>query len=122
MIVGGAGMGMVFVPLFDIVLAAVEPHEVGSASGVSGMVNSLAMSLGIAGLGAIFFVLTNGRGGHVPAYLGAAEWTTLATVGLLVISFVVSFWLPRRAREMGAPEVSADAAAATEPQLQSAAI
>jgi EmrB/QacA subfamily drug resistance transporter len=122
MIVGGAGMGMVFVPLFDIVLAAVEPHEVGSASGVSGMVNSLAMSLGIAGLGAIFFVLTNGHGSHVPAYLGAAEWTTLATVSLLVISFVVSFWLPRRAREMGAPEVSADAAAATEPQLQSAAI
>jgi EmrB/QacA subfamily drug resistance transporter len=122
MIVGGAGMGMVFVPLFDIVLAAVEPHEVGSASGVSGTVNSLAMSLGIAGLSAIFFALTNGHGSHVPAYLGAAEWTTLATVGLLVISFAVAFWLPRRAREMGMPEVSADGdTAAAQQEFQAAA-
>ena len=34
MIVGGVSMGMVFVPLFDIVMAGVEPHEMGSASGV----------------------------------------------------------------------------------------
>jgi hypothetical protein len=38
----------------------------------------------------------------VPVYLGAAQWTALATVGLLACSFVVGFGLPRRAREMGA--------------------
>jgi hypothetical protein len=31
---GGIGMGMVFVPLFDIILGGVREHEVGSASGV----------------------------------------------------------------------------------------
>jgi hypothetical protein len=47
MIVGGMGMGMgmIFVPLFDIVMAGVEPHEMGSASGVLQATNGLAMSL-----------------------------------------------------------------------------
>jgi len=94
------------VPLFDIVMASVEPREMGSASGVSQTVNALGMSLGIAGIGAIFFALVSrrgGPGGHVPTYLNAAQWTALATVGLLACSFAVAFGLPRRAREMGAP-------------------
>ena len=123
MIVGGIGMGMVFVPLFDIVMAGVLPHEMGSASGIVQTVNSLAMSLGIAGLGAIFFAL-DGSGtpaGHVSGYLRAAEWTTLATVGLLVISFVVAFGLPRRAREMAAP-AEAPAEATTAADLQATTV
>jgi len=98
MVIGGIGMGMVFVPLFDIVMAGVRPQEMGSASGVLQTVNSLGMSLGIAGIGAIFFALAGGRGQHVPVYLHAAEWTALATVLLLAASFAVAFRLPRRAR------------------------
>ena len=98
MVIGGIGMGMVFVPLFDIVMAGVRPQEMGSASGVLQTVNSLGMSLGIAGIGAIFFALAGGHGQHVPVYLHAAEWTVLATVVLLAGSFVIGFWLPRRAR------------------------
>jgi MFS family permease len=101
MVVGGIGMGMVFVPLFDIVMAGVRPQEMGSASGVLQTVNALGMSLGIAGIGAIFFALAGGHSRHVPVYLSAAEWTVLATVGLLACSFAVAFGLPRRAREMG---------------------
>jgi MFS family permease len=103
MVVGGIGMGMVFVPLFDIVMAGVRPREMGSASGVLQTVNSLGMSLGIAGIGAIFFALAGGHGRHVPVYLSAAEWTALATVGLLACSFAVAFGLPRQAREIGVP-------------------
>jgi EmrB/QacA subfamily drug resistance transporter len=98
MIVGGIGMGMVFVPLFDIVMAGVRPQEMGSASGVLQTVNSLGMSLGIAGIGAIFFALIGGHGQHVPLYLHAAEWTALATTALLAGSFAVGFGLPRKAR------------------------
>jgi EmrB/QacA subfamily drug resistance transporter len=101
MVAGGIGMGMVFVPLFDIVMAGVRPQEMGSASGVLQTVNSLGMSLGIAGIGAIFFALAGGHGAHVPVYLHAAEWTALATVGLLACSFALAFGLPRRARETG---------------------
>jgi hypothetical protein len=103
MVIGGIGMGMVFVPLFDIAMAGVRPREMGSASGVLQTVNALAMSLGIAGIGAIFFALAGGRGRHVAVYLSAAEWTALATIGLLACSFAVAFGLPRQARDMGAP-------------------
>jgi MFS family permease len=101
MAIGGIGMGMVFVPLFDIVTAGVRPQELGSAGGILQSVNSLAMSLGIAGIGAIFFSLASAPGHHAAAYLNAAEWTALATLGLLVVSFALAFGLPRRARENG---------------------
>lgn len=107
MIVGGIGMGMVFVPLFDIVMAAVEPHEMGSASGVLQTVNALGMSLGVAGLGAIFFGLLGGHRSRQLTYAGAAGWTALATVALLAFAFVIAFWLPRRARELGGTQATA---------------
>lgn len=64
MIIGGVGMGMVFVPLFDIVLGGVEPREIGSASGVLQAVNALGMSIGVAGVGATFFSLVGAGGVH----------------------------------------------------------
>ena len=90
MIVGGIGMGMVFVPLFDIVMAGVRPQEMGSASGILQTINALGVSLGVAGIGAIFFAIH----GYVPA----ARTTALVTIGLLAVAFVVGFGLPRRAR------------------------
>jgi EmrB/QacA subfamily drug resistance transporter len=109
MIVGGLGMGMVFVPLFDIVMAGVEPHEMGSASGVLKTTDGLGMSIGIAGLGAIFFSIVGN--GHARAFLSAGEWTALASVALLAVAFVVAFMLPRHARRMDAPAVEAPSGA-----------
>jgi EmrB/QacA subfamily drug resistance transporter len=108
MIVGGVGMGMVFVPLFDIVLAGVRPHEMGSASGVLQTVNSLGMAIGVAGLGAIFFGVLGTAAGHALAFVGAAQWTALVTVALLACSFAIAFRLPRRARQMDAPAADAE--------------
>jgi MFS family permease len=102
MVAGGIGMGMVFVPLFDIVMAGVRPQEMGSASGVLQTVSSLGMSLGIAGIGAIFFAQVGGQWAalrqHVPLYLHAAEWAAVATMVLLAASFVLGLALPRKAR------------------------
>jgi hypothetical protein len=112
MILGGIGMGMVFVPLFDIVLAGVRPHEMGSAASVLQSVNGLGSSIGVAGLGAIFFGIV-GTGGSVH-FLDAGEWTALLSVGLLALAFVLGFWLPSHAREQELqPEqpIVADAAA-----------
>src|SRR4029077_8660856 len=95
-VIGGIGMGMVFVPLFDIVMAGVRPQEMGSASGVLQTVNSLGMSLGIAGIGAIFFALAGRRDRHVRRSLHAAEWAAVATAVLLAPSFVLGFGLPRQ--------------------------
>ncbi|MGO9971226.1 MAG: hypothetical protein ACLP01_00045 [Solirubrobacteraceae bacterium] len=51
----GYGMGMVFVPMFDVVLAGVEPHEMGSATGLLQSVQQLAISLGTAAAGTVLF-------------------------------------------------------------------
>jgi EmrB/QacA subfamily drug resistance transporter len=102
MIVGGVGMGMVFVPLFDIVMAGVEPFQIGSASGVLQAINSLGMSLGVAGTGAIFFGMVGT--GSASAFVTAAKFTALVTVALLAIAFVLGFRLPRRARELAPAE------------------
>jgi MFS family permease len=99
MVVGGMGMGMVFVPLFDIVMAGVRPHEMGSASGVLQSTNGLAMSLGVGGLGAVFFGLVGTRAVHVQSYLHAAEWTALLTVILLAGAFAIAFKLPHAAQQ-----------------------
>ncbi len=75
-------------------------HDV-RAQHVADQAEQLVHQLAGAGIGAIFFALADGRGAHVPVYLHAAEWTALATVGLLACSFAVAFGLPKRAREMG---------------------
>jgi EmrB/QacA subfamily drug resistance transporter len=120
MLVGGMGMGMVFVPLFDIIMAGVEPHEIGSASGVLQSVNSLGMSLGVAGLGAVFFALLGPANGHPASFVGSAEWTILLTVALLAAAFAIAFWLPRRAREIVAPAGSVEVPVEHAPELSAA--
>jgi EmrB/QacA subfamily drug resistance transporter len=92
--VAGIGMGMVFVPLFDIVLGGVEDHEVGSASGVLQAMQQLGMSLGIAGIGTLLFGLL-GDGD----YIGAAQATTIVVAVLIAAAFALAFLLPRAERE-----------------------
>jgi EmrB/QacA subfamily drug resistance transporter len=95
LLVAGVGMGMVFVPLFDIILAGVGDHEVGSASGLLQALQQLGMSLGVAGLGTLFFGLLGARSDFV----GASEVTILITVLLLAAAFAIAFLLPKHARE-----------------------
>ena len=90
----GIGMGMVFVPLFDIVLGGVEDHEVGSASGVLQAMQQLGMSLGIAGIGTLLFGLLNTRD-----YVSAAQTTTVVVGALVAAAFALAFLLPRTGRE-----------------------
>jgi EmrB/QacA subfamily drug resistance transporter len=51
----GIGMGMIFVPLFGIIMGEVADHEVGSASGLLESLQQLGATLGIAVLGTVFF-------------------------------------------------------------------
>lgn len=120
MVAGGIGMGMVFVPLFDIVMAGVAPHEMGSASGVLQSVNSMGMALGVAGIGALFFALL-GPARAPRAFVHPAEWIFLVTVVLLGLAFVTAFWLPRRPREAAPVAAPAGAADVTASALADAA-
>ncbi|WP_329352866.1 MFS transporter [Streptomyces sp. NBC_01261] len=60
LLVTGIGMGLLMAPFFDIVLASVEPHETGSASGTMTAVQQLGGAFGVAILGTVFFGLLGG--------------------------------------------------------------
>jgi EmrB/QacA subfamily drug resistance transporter len=105
LLIFGLGMGMIFVPLFDIIMGDIEDHEVGSAAGLLESLQQLGASLGIAVLATLFFsklgfdavgpqaALTAGR------HLDAAQATVLLTLALTVLAFGVGFLLPKQARQ-----------------------
>jgi MFS family permease len=90
----GIGFGLVIAPLFDIILAVVDDHEAGSASGVLNAVQQLAGAIGVAGLGTVFFSEISGAGlGHA---MESSLWVQAAS---LVVAIALTPLLPRRARE-----------------------
>ena len=94
----GFGMGMVFVPMFDVILAGVAPHELGSASGLLESVQQLAMSIGVAAVGtALFDHIGSGHGAAV--FVGAAEHGLVVAIVFLVAAYGAVSWLPKWARE-----------------------
>ncbi len=95
--VTGFGMGMVFVPMFDVILAGVRPHELGSASGLLESVQQLAMSLGIAAVGTVLFGRL-GAATDAGAFVDAADKALLVAIGFLVAASAAVLWLPRHAR------------------------
>jgi EmrB/QacA subfamily drug resistance transporter len=90
----GLGLGFIFGPLFNVILAGVDDEEVGSASGTLNAIQQLGNSIGVAVLATIFFSLLD-RGHASPA---AMTTTVLIAAGLLVLTFALSFLLPRQAR------------------------
>ncbi|MDX6233058.1 MAG: hypothetical protein QOH68_2058 [Nocardioidaceae bacterium] len=102
----GLGMGMIFVPLFSIIMAEIDDHEVGSGSGLLESLQQLGASLGVAILGTLFFDrLALEDGGPVAAmasgrHLVAAEDTLLMVIALIAVAWLIGWLLPRKAREM----------------------
>jgi hypothetical protein len=81
-------------PFFDIVLAGVEPHESGSASGTLTAVQQLGGALGVAAIGTVFFGLLK-QGWSFEDTMRLTIWIE---VGLLAVTFLTAFLLPLRAR------------------------
>lgn len=102
----GTGMGMIFVPLFSIIMGEIGDHEVGSASGLLESSQQLGASLGVAVLATLFFsTISLPKAGPQAATaagpgLLAAERTLQATLILIVVAFAVGWLLPRRARQV----------------------
>jgi EmrB/QacA subfamily drug resistance transporter len=99
--VTGLGTGLAMAPFFDIILAGVEPHETGSASGTLSALQQLGGALGIAVMGTVFFhILKIGPTGPDRATVASGmQWILWLVVGLLAATFASAFLLPRRARE-----------------------
>ncbi|HXT90296.1 MAG TPA: DHA2 family efflux MFS transporter permease subunit [Trebonia sp.] len=107
----GIGMGMIFLPLYDVVIADVSDTEVGSAAGVLEAVQQLGGSLGVAVMGTIYFSLMGVSAvAHRTNSLHAAQVTTLATIAATVLAFGIGFLLPRK------PRAGSQSAAAAVPE------
>jgi hypothetical protein len=94
-----AGIRLALPPLFDFILAGVQDHEIGSASGVLGAVQQFTAALGIAVFATVFFAYLNAH--HPP--VTAITWTTLLTLIPLVLACLGVFRLPQRPRENAVP-------------------
>ncbi|MFI7276231.1 DHA2 family efflux MFS transporter permease subunit [Streptomyces sp. NPDC049879] len=99
----GMGMGMFFAAIGEMVMASVEPHEQGIASGVSNAMRELGGALGVSVLASVFAA----QGGYetpqrftdglVPAVWGGVAALLAATVAVLIAP-------GRRARRTPAPQ------------------
>jgi EmrB/QacA subfamily drug resistance transporter len=88
----GFGMGLIFAPLFDIILAALGDHEVGTGSGLLNAVQQFSSALGVAVLGSAFFHWLPDHG-----FVTAIRWLSLLSVACFAVAFLVVFLLPSRA-------------------------
>jgi EmrB/QacA subfamily drug resistance transporter len=74
--VAGAGLGLLVVPLVNVVLAAVPAETAGGASGTFSTAQQVGGALGIAVIGTIFF--GHAPGTHLNAAFGVAQVVVIA--------------------------------------------
>jgi EmrB/QacA subfamily drug resistance transporter len=80
--ISGAGMGLFFAPVANVVLSAVRTEEEGQASGANNAIRELGGVLGIAVLASIF----SSSGGYGPPAMFVAGLRPAILVGALVVA------------------------------------
>src|SRR4051794_41093838 len=92
--VAGVGSGAIFAPLFDIILADLGDHEVGSGSGLLNAVQQFSGALGVAVIGTLLFDWLPGDG-----WADSTKGVIWVSVGCYAAAFFTVFLLPKQARE-----------------------
>jgi len=93
-LIAGVGCGLIFPPLFDLILADLDDNEVGSGAGLLNAVQQFGGAAGVAAIGTIFFELLPDRG-----YTDSFGVVIGVTIACWVVTFLVAFLLPKKARE-----------------------
>jgi len=92
LVVAGAGLSLLVIPLVNVVLAAVPVQVAGGASGLFSTAQQLGGALGVALLGTVFFGYLNGH-----SFQAALVHTAPYAMGAFAICAVLSMLLPRTA-------------------------
>jgi EmrB/QacA subfamily drug resistance transporter len=92
LILVGAGMGLLIVPITTTVMAGVRPDDAGSASGALGTMQNVGNALGVAVTGVIFFGAVHG------GYAHALEMSLAQLAALLVAVAALTRLLPGASR------------------------
>ena len=93
-LIAGVGCGLIFPPLFDLILADLDDNEVGSGAGLLNAVQQFGGAAGVAVIGTIFFELLPDRG-----YTDSFGVVIGVTIACWVVTFLIAFLLPKKARE-----------------------
>ncbi|MFJ8359597.1 MFS transporter [Streptomyces sp. NPDC093984] len=91
LVLAGAGLGLLVVPLVNVVLSAVPGDLAGAASGIFSTAQQFGGALGAAVVGTVFFEHVSH--GPTRALTGAMPWVT----GVFVLCAALCTALPRRA-------------------------
>ena len=92
LVVAGAGLSLMIIPLVNVVLAAV-PHEIaGGAGGIFSTAQQLGGALGVALVGTVFFGQVESH-----SFTHAFEDSAPVVIGLFVAAALLSLALPRTA-------------------------
>jgi EmrB/QacA subfamily drug resistance transporter len=80
--IAGIGMGLVFAPVYDIILASVDDHETGSAAGVLSAMQQLGSALGVAIIATVFFGLLGSHAGDAATTVSPELRARLSAAGV----------------------------------------
>jgi hypothetical protein len=88
-LVTGAGNGLVHPSILGIALKGVPAHHAGAGSGMVATAQQLAGSVGVAGLGAMFYAVLHASAGP-NRYATAMEWTAgICSLAMLAFAAIV---------------------------------
>jgi hypothetical protein len=93
LVVAGAGLALLIIPLGNVVLAAVPAEAAGGASGLFSTAQQLGGAIGVALLGTIFFGWVTS--GH--SFAAAMSQSAPYAIGAFALCAVLSLLLPRTA-------------------------
>ena len=92
LVVAGAGLALLVIPLVNVVLAAVPAEVAGGAAGLFSTAQQLGGALGVALLGSVFFGYLNGH-----SFEAALVHTAPYAMGAFALCGVLALLLPRTA-------------------------
>jgi predicted MFS family arabinose efflux permease len=98
----GLGEGFVLPTLVNTVLSGIQSAEAGSIAGVFTTMQQISGAIGVALIGIIFFgqlaTQTTAESARLQSYTQAFVVSIWYTIALLLMTCVLTFWLPRQVR------------------------
>jgi hypothetical protein len=92
LVLAGAGLSLLIIPLVNVVLAAVPHEDAGGAGGMFSTAQQLGGALGVALVGTVFFGQLESH-----SFTDAFEHSAPIVIGLFVAAALLSLALPRTA-------------------------
>jgi MFS family permease len=104
-VLGGTGMALVFSPVANAILGAVQPHEAGQASGANNAIRELGGVLGVAVLAAVFSASGGYQSGQ--AFVDGLQPALFVGAAVLAAGAVAALLVPGKPREERGPATEA---------------